>query len=501
MAKTIEIKVPDIGGFDQVPVIEVLVSTGDTVAKDDSLVTLESDKATMEVPSSAAGTISKLSVKVGDEVTEGDVIATIEVDDEEADGGAEDQQETDAKPPARDQADSAADDNDDGDDGDDEDTKEDEEDEDDKEDEEDDDDDEDEDDGDDGDNGEDDATKTESDQSSSHSKDKTQKPIGPSAQQSPQDSVTASALSAADNTSHTAHASPGVRKLARKLEVDLDQVTATGRKGRITEADLHEHIRARISGGSSATGVDMPSRKQIDFSKFGDIEQQPLSRIQRKSGLHLYRNWITIPHVTQHDQADITELEAFRQQHNKQAEKSGSKLSMVAFLIQSSVKALQQFPQFNASLNHDGSELILKHYYHIGVAVDTEHGLVVPVIRDADRKGLVELAEELGELSSLARDGKLKPAQMQGGCFSISSLGGIGGTAFTPIVNGPEVAILGVSRASMQPQWDESQDSFLPRLMLPLSLSYDHRVIDGADAARFTRYLAECLSDLRRLLL
>lgn len=459
MAKTIEIKVPDIGGFDQVPVIEVLVSTGDTVAKDDSLVTLESDKATMEVPSSAAGTISKLSVKVGDEVTEGDVIATIEVDDEQAGGGAEDQQETDAKPPARDQSDNDTVDKHDG------------------------------------------AAKTASGQSSSAALDETQNSGGPSAKQAQQGSISTSAQSAADNTSHTAHASPGVRKLARKLEVDLDQVTATGRKGRITEADLHEHIRARISGGSSTTGVDMPARKQIDFSKFGDIEQQPLSRIQRKSGLHLYRNWITIPHVTQHDQADITELEAFRQQHNKQAEKSRSKLSMVAFLIQSSVKALQQFPQFNASLSHDGSELILKHYYHIGVAVDTEHGLVVPVIRDADRKGLVELAEELGELSSLARDGKLKPAQMQGGCFSISSLGGIGGTAFTPIVNGPEVAILGVSRASMQPQWDESQDSFLPRLMLPLSLSYDHRVIDGADAARFTRYLAECLSDLRRLLL
>jgi len=455
MAKTIDIKVPDIGDFDQVPVIEVLVSEGDRVAKDDSLLTLESDKATMEVPASDGGTITQIKVKVGDEVSEGDVIATLEVDADDAD-----------------QADDASSDQDDSD--------------------------------------QDQSGQEDTDQEESNQDNSEHAASGDDAEQD--DPTPASAAHEAQSTADTdstenataaaqsGHASPGVRKLARKLEIDIGQVRGTGRKGRITADDLHQHIRARMHAGS-AGGVDMPTRKQIDFSKFGDIETRSLSRIQRKSGLHLYRNWITIPHVTQHDVADITELEAFRQQHNGQAKDRGSKLSMVAFLIQASVKALQQFPQFNASLSHDGSELILKHYHHIGVAVDTEHGLVVPVIRDADRKGLLELADELGELSSLARDGELKPEQMQGGCFSISSLGGIGGTSFTPIVNGPEVAILGVSRASQQPLWDESSQQFVPRLMLPLSLSYDHRVIDGADAARFTRYLADGLSDLRRLLL
>lgn len=454
MAKTIDIKVPDIGDFDQVPVIEVLVSAGDKVAKDDSLLTLESDKATMEVPASDAGTITQLKVKVGDEVSEGDVIATLEVDAEDANRADDDSSDQDSSDQDH--------------------------------------------------TGQEDTDRKESDQNdaehavSGDNAERDDHPPAPTAHKT-ESTATDRADDAAD-TAQSSHASPGVRKLARKLEIDIGQVRGTGRKGRITADDLHQHIRARMHAGSAGT-VDMPTRKQIDFSKFGDIERQPLSRIQRKSGLHLYRNWITIPHVTQHDVADITELEAFRQQHNAQAKDRGSKLSMVAFLIQASVKALQQFPQFNASLSHDGSELILKHYHHIGVAVDTEHGLVVPVIRDADRKGLLELAEELGELSSLARDGKLKPEQMQGGCFSISSLGGIGGTSFTPIVNGPEVAILGVSRASQQPQWDESSERFVPRLMLPLSLSYDHRVIDGADAARFTRYLADGLSDLRRLLL
>ncbi|GAB4125160.1 MAG: dihydrolipoyllysine-residue acetyltransferase [Wenzhouxiangellaceae bacterium] len=459
MAKTIDIKVPDIGDFDQVPVIEVLVSAGDKVAKDDSLLTLESDKATMEVPASDAGTITQLKVKVGDEVSEGDVIATLEVDADDADQADDDSSDQDST----DQDDSDQDQS-----------------------------------------GQEDTDREESDQDNSEhaasgdDAEQDDHPPAPTAHKT--ESAAADSTDDATAAAQSSHASPGVRKLARKLEIDIGQVRGTGRKGRITADDLHQHIRARMHAGS-AGGVDMPTRKQIDFSKFGDIETQPLSRIQRKSGLHLYRNWITIPHVTQHDVADITELEAFRQQHNAQTRDRGSKLSMVAFLIQASVKALQQFPQFNASLSHDGSELILKHYHHIGVAVDTEHGLVVPVIRDADRKGLLELAEELGELSTLARDGKLKPEQMQGGCFSISSLGGIGGTSFTPIVNGPEVAILGVSRASQQPQWDESSERFVPRLMLPLSLSYDHRVIDGADAARFTRYLADGLSDLRRLLL
>jgi len=455
MPKTIEIKVPDIGDFDQVPVIEVLVSEGDKVKQDDSLLTLESDKATMEVPASAAGTISQLKVKVGDEVSEGDVIAMLEIADDENTGDAADSEQ---------QASANADA---------------------------------------------DAHRSADDDADAHTRQDTgaaaqQQPSDQSAEQTGANQTTVgdhlNRPEAASRQSKSAHASPGVRKLARKLDIDIEQVTASGRKGRITEDDLHAHIRDRMSSGGG-TGVAMPTRKQIDFSQFGSIETRPLSRIQRKSGLHLYRNWITIPHVTQHDQADITELEAFRQQHNEQARQQGSKLSMVAFLIQASVKALQQFPQFNASLSHDGSELILKHHYHVGVAVDTANGLVVPVIRDADRKGLLELANELTELSGLAREGKLKPEQMQGGCFSISSLGGIGGTAFTPIVNAPEVAILGVSRASKQPLWDEQTETFVPALMLPLSLSYDHRVIDGADAARFTSYLCAGLSDLRRLLL
>ena len=475
MSKTIEIKVPDIGDFDQVPVIEVLVSAGDTVAKDDSLLTLESDKATMEVPAEVGGTISQLKVKVGDEVSEGDVIATLEVDGDDAaetDGksaAAEADDDTatstDAQPDAKSEHEPDADQPDEA---------------------------------------ESDEAEPDNDASEDKQPDDNQAANGKAGnnkQHEQADSAQATSAAASADDQPPPHASPGVRKLARKLEIDIAQVSGSGRKGRITEDDLHQHVRGRMSGGGSATSVDMPTRKQIDFSKFGDIETQPLSRIQRKSGVHLYRNWITIPHVTQHDEADITELEAFRQQHNAQAKERGSKLSLVAFLIQASVKALQQFPQFNASLSHDGSELILKHYHHIGVAVDTEHGLVVPVIRDAERKGLLELATELGELSGLARDGKLKPEQMQGGCFSISSLGGIGGTAFTPIVNGPEVAILGVSRASRKPIWDDAAASFVPRLMLPLSLSYDHRVIDGADAARFTRYLAAGLSDLRRLLL
>jgi len=472
MAKTIDIKVPDIGDFDHVPVIEVLVSAGDKVAKDDSLLTLESDKATMEVPAATAGTISQLKVKVGDEVSEGDVISTLEVDDDEAGDAAdtdgksasaeaddETAASTDAEPEAKSEHEPDAD--------------------------------------------QPDEAEPDSDASEDKQPDDNQATNGKTESkqhEQPDSAQAATAAASADNQPPT-HASPGVRKLARKLEIDIAQVSGSGRKGRITEDDLHEHIRGRMSGAGSTIAGDMPTRKQIDFSKFGDIETKPLSRIQRKSGVHLYRNWITIPHVTQHDAADITELEAFRQQHNTQAKERGSKLSLVAFLIQASVRALQQFPQFNASLSHDGSELILKHYYHIGVAVDTEHGLVVPVIRDAERKGLLELATELGELSGLARDGKLKPEQMQGGCFSISSLGGIGGTAFTPIVNGPEVAILGVSRASRKPVWDDAAENFVPRLMLPLSMSYDHRVIDGADAARFARYLAAGLSDLRRLLL
>ena len=299
------------------------------------------------------------------------------------------------------------------------------------------------------------------------------------------------------------HASPSVRKLARELGVDLTGVEGSGRKGRITEGDLKGHVKQSMeSGGGAAAGgagLNIAEAPQVDFSKFGDVEEEKLSRIKQISGPALHRNWVSIPHVTQFDEADITEMEAFRQSSKSQAEQAGTKMTPLVFLVKAVVAGLKAFPHFNASLSNDGKKLIKKKYFHIGVAVDTPNGLVVPVIRDADQKGLIELAQALTDLSTRARDGKLKGDEMKGGCFSISSLGGIGGTAFTPIINAPELAILGVSRSETKPVWDGEQ--FQPRLMLPLSLSYDHRVIDGADAARFTRYLAEQLEDLRRLLL
>ncbi|HSH26532.1 MAG TPA: 2-oxo acid dehydrogenase subunit E2, partial [Wenzhouxiangella sp.] len=298
------------------------------------------------------------------------------------------------------------------------------------------------------------------------------------------------------------HASPSVRRLARQLGVDLSGVSGSGRKDRITEDDLKAHVKQVMDAGAAAApgpGLDIADPPRVDFAKFGEIEEEKLSRIKQISGPNLHRNWVSIPHVTQFDEADVTEMEAFRKANRKTAEEAGTKMTPLVFLIKAVVAGLKEFPHFNASLSDDGKKLIKKRYFHIGVAVDTPNGLVVPVIRDADQKGLLELASELTDLSVRAREGKLKPGEMQGGCFSISSLGGIGGTAFTPIINAPELAILGVSRSRMKPMWDGEQ--FTPRLMLPLSLSYDHRVIDGADAARFTRYLANQLEDLRRLLL
>lgn len=438
MANSIDIKVPDIGDFDKVPVIEVLVAEGDEIGVDDSLVTLESDKATMEVPSSHAGKITKLKVSVGDEVSEGDVIAVVEAADEEAD------QDTDPSPENESRAEESA-----------------------------------------------------ADEATVEPEDAKQAEHEPAAQSDETPPASASSESSDGST----HASPSVRKLARKLKVDLSAVKATGRKGRITEDDLHAHIKHRMDGGGSGgvEGISVAPAKTVDFSKFGDIEEQPLSRIKKISGAHLHRNWLTIPHVTQHDKADITQLEAFRKEHDAEVREQGTRLTLIVFLIKACVSALKRFPQFNASLSADGESLIMKKYFHIGIAVDTDDGLVVPVIRDCDQKGLLQLAHELTDLSNRAREGKLKPAEMQGGCFSISSLGGIGGTAFTPIVNGPEVAILGVSRSSMAPVWDG--ETFQPRLMLPLSLSYDHRVIDGADAARFARFLVTRLEDFRRVVL
>jgi pyruvate dehydrogenase E2 component (dihydrolipoamide acetyltransferase) len=483
MSETKEIRVPDIGDFDKVPVIEVLVAEGDEVEAEQSLITLESDKATMEVPSSSAGKVLELKVKEGDEVGEGDVIAVVEVasegGDEESDGGESDEGD-DKGAGVRDQGSGEGSDGDDGS-------------------------------GKSGDSeGVDDARpetrnlKPETSSETGNRKPETEKD---SRQSVPgwKDDLPPPPVPF-DEMDHDPgslpHASPSVRKLARELGVELTRVEGSGRKGRVTEDDLKSHVKKAMDSGVATTGgsgLDIAGPPEVDFSKFGEIEEEKLSRIKRISGPNLHRNWVSIPHVTQFDQADITEMEAFRKASQKVAEAAGTKLTPLVFLIKAVVAALREFPHFNASLSNDGQTLIRKKYFHIGVAVDTPNGLVVPVIRECDQKGLIELSKELADLSERAREGKLKSDEMKGGCFTISSLGGIGGTAFTPIINAPELAILGVSRAEMKPIWDGGQ--FQPRLMLPLSLSYDHRVIDGADAVRFTRFLADQLEDLRRQLL
>ncbi|MFL6701657.1 MAG: dihydrolipoyllysine-residue acetyltransferase, partial [Paraburkholderia graminis] len=432
-----EVKVPDIGDYKDIPVIEVAVKVGDRVEKEQSLVTLESDKATMDVPSSAAGVVKEVKVKVGDTVSEGSVIVVVE-----AEGGAA------APAPAP-------------------------------------------------------AAKPQAEKPSDAPAAPSPAPAAPSAL------AQAPSIPAGEGGSRRAsHASPSVRKFARELGVDVTQVQGTGPKGRITQADVTAFIKGVMTGQRAApAGAAAPAAgggelnllpwPKVDFSKFGPFEAKPLSRIKKISGANLHRNWVMIPHVTNNDEADITELEALRVQLNKENEKAGVKITMLAFVIKAVVSALKKFPTFNASL--DGDNLVFKQYYHVGFAADTPNGLVVPVIRDADKKGLVEIAKEMTDLSKAAREGKLKPDQMQGGCFSISSLGGIGGTNFTPIINAPEVAILGLSRGAMKPVWDGKQ--FVPRLMLPLSLSYDHRVIDGAEAARFNAYLGAILADFRRVIL
>ena len=426
MSSVTEIKVPDIGDFKEVDVIEILVKPGDRVAKEASLITVESDKATMEIPSPAAGVIRELRIKLGDKVSEGSMIALLEADEAEAAAPAEAPQPTPLAAPIVRTA-----------------------------------------------------------------------PVPP--------------VPSAEVPAFKPHASPSVRKFARELGVDLARVQGAGPKGRITQADVQAYVKGAIAQApaaapAAAAGLpfSLPDWPQIDFAKFGPVETKPLSRIRKLSGANLHRNWVSIPHVTQFDEADITELEAFRKDSGAASEKQGFKLTLLAFLIKACVTALRQYPEFNASLDRGGENLVLKKYFHIGVAVDTPDGLVVPVIRDADRKGVYELARELSEVSKLAREKKLKPGDMQGGTFSISSLGGIGGTAFTPIINAPEVAILGVSKSVMRQVWVGAKDGggqFQPRLMLPLSLSYDHRVIDGAAGARFTSYLASVLSDIRRSLL
>ncbi|SAK52602.1 dihydrolipoyllysine-residue acetyltransferase [Caballeronia ptereochthonis] len=432
----VEVKVPDIGDFKDIPVIEIAVKVGDKVEKEQSLVTLESDKATMDVPSPASGTVKELKVKVGDTVSEGSLILVLE-------GGAGGAAAPAPAPaPARAEVPPDA-------------------------------------------------------------------PAKPApAKEPPSALAQAPVIPAGDGTRTSSHASPSVRKFARELGVDVSRVRGSGPKGRITQQDITSFVKGVMSGQGGAAqpvaaapagggDLNLLPWPKVDFTKFGPIDPKPLSRIKKISGANLHRNWVMIPHVTNNDEADITELEALRVKLNKEHEKAGVKFTMLAFVIKAVVAALKKFPTFNASL--DGDNLVFKQYYHVGFAADTPNGLVVPVIRDADKKGLVDIAKEMTELSKLAREGKLKPDQMQGGCFSISSLGGIGGTNFTPIINAPEVAILGLSRGQMKPVWDGKQ--FVPRLTLPLSLSYDHRVIDGAEAARFNAYLSAILADFRRVIL
>jgi pyruvate dehydrogenase E2 component (dihydrolipoamide acetyltransferase) len=439
-----DVAVPDIGDFDEVEVIEVLVKPGDTVNAEDSLITLESDKATMEVPSPKSGKVSEVLISVGDKVSEGSVILKLET------GAAES-----PKPAEQTQAP---------------------------------------------------QTPAEGAKGGARQTEEPQPTPGPDVGRSLDADHEPITRQLDPERQRLAHASPSVRRFARELGVDLSQVKGTGPKGRILHDDVRTFVKQALSGGAAPAagtaapaGAGIPPIPEVDFSKFGEIEERPLSRIKKLSGPHLLRSWLNIPHVTQFDEADITELEAFRKAEKEAAEKEGVKLTPLAFLVKAAAGALKKYPEFNSSLKPSGDALILKKYINVGVAVDTPNGLVVPVIRDADRKGIYDIAADLGEISKKARDGKLAPGDMQGGTFSISSLGGIGGTAFTPIVNAPEVAILGVSKSAMKPVWNGRE--FEPRLMLPLSLSYDHRVIDGAAAARFTTYLSGLLGDLRRLIL
>ncbi len=447
MTHQIEIKVPDIGDFSDIPVIEVLVAVGDSVDAEQSLVTLESDKATMEVPAPVAGIIRELRVALNDTVSEGNVIAVIEADEVAESSGPE--TETPSAPDKAQPAETVA--------------------------------------------------PASQQVTTSQPAPKTTRPIPPSAgsRQAPPVPMDANATL----PSKTPYASPAIRRFARELGVDLTQVTGSSSGGRIIREDITGFVKSVMSGAAKPTsgglGFDLPPPPKVNFSRYGEIETQPLSKIQKVSGAYLHRNWVSIPHVTQNDLADTTDMEVYRKTHAAKAQEQGFKLTPLVFLIKASVAALKQFPIFNASLDESRENLVLKKFFHIGIAVDTPAGLVVPVIRDCDQKDIFELAAELADLSQRARDGKLKPIEMQGGCFSISSLGGIGGTSFTPIINAPEVAILGVSRSNMRPQWDG--EVFHPRLMLPLSLSYDHRVIDGANGARFIRYLAGCLEDIKSM--
>lgn len=426
--------VPDIGDASDVDVIEVSVQAGDSIEKDDSLIVLETEKATMEVPSPSAGTIVSMSVKAGDKVSQGDKIGVIKTVSSKPSKEKKDEQKTDSKSDAK-------------------------------------------------------SSQEAPKQAAKSSDSPKPAPVSDYPVQSPQEGK-------------LVHASPAVRRLAREFGVDLSKVKGTGPKSRVMKEDVQSFIKFELSrpkATASSGAVGTPDLPEIDFSKYGEVEQKPLSRIQKISSVNLHRNWTMIPHVTQHEDADITELDAFRKSMKEEAAKEGVRLTPLAFIMKALVASLKAFPSFNASLANDGENLILKKYYNIGVAVDTPDGLVVPVIRDVDKKSVYELANELGEMSEKARDKKLGAADMQGSCFTISSLGGIGGTSFTPIVNWPDVAILGLSRNQMKPVWNGKE--FEPRMMLPMSLSYDHRVIDGAVAARFIVHLSKMLGDIRRVIL
>ncbi|APZ43802.1 dihydrolipoyllysine-residue acetyltransferase [Acidihalobacter ferrooxydans] len=432
MAELKEIRVPDIGDFKSVEVIEVLVAPGDTIAPETSLITLESDKASMEIPAPEGGVVRELRVKVGDHIAEGSPILVLEPTESGAPAASAPQPESapaTAAPPASVPTPTPA----------------------------------------------------------------------PQAAAAPPPTKPSPTAHLNEQRFRKAHASPAVRRFARELGVDLGEVHGSGNKGRILREDVQGYVKRMLSQGGHAGGLGVAPMPDIDFSQFGAVETQPLTKINKLTGQNLHRNWVTLPHVTQFDEADVTDLESFRKQMVQEYAAKGVKLTMLAFLMKAVVSALREFPRFNASLDATQENLVVKQYYHIGIAVDTPDGLVVPVIRDVDRKSLMDLARELGEVSVKAREKKLKPSDMQGGCFSISSLGGIGGTAFTPIINAPEVAILGVSRTSWKPVYQDGE--FVPRLMLPLSLSYDHRVIDGALGARFTSFLSKLLSDTRRMLL
>jgi len=438
MAEIKKIFVPDIGDYKDVAVIEVAIKVGDVVKADQTLITLETDKAAMDVPAPFEGMVMEVNVKVGDKVSEGSLISLVQVSGNVAQA----------------------------------------------------------------------ATASALAASPSSSRLPSPSPALPS-KVGVQIDTAVSTRAVAESTSSltmggqgVAHASPSIRRFARELGVNLAQVKGSGAKGRVTKDDVQNFVRQSLAqprGTSGGNGLQVLASPVVDFAKFGAIETKPLSRIKKISGANLHRNWVTIPHVTQFDEADITEMEAFRKELNSEYAKQKIKITPLAFMIKAVVVALQEFPEFNASLDASGENLVLKKYFHIGVAVDTPNGLMVPVLRDADKKGVVQLAKELGEISARARDLKITAADMQGGCFSISSLGGIGGTAFTPIINAPEVAILGVSRAAIKPM--HQGETFVAKLMLPLSLSYDHRVIDGAAAARFIVFLSQTLADVRRLAL